>query len=270
MPLLLSRFLAIIFALFSGLALVGVWYSPVFWWAWLICSLVVILIAALLLAPTGEWRAVLVSHAIAPLCLVIATLGLFMYVDSDRARVLIILAVVALLGLHWENLRRRYWTPERCNPEEREDVAILLKLVTFFALSSGFYRLLLDPTVLPGQLIPWVFAIGTGFVLAVALLLELYNPWLERYQREHPAVAPRAELILVISPLLVGEVFWVANFLPASPDVKAFLVTLTAYLTQNISRSHFDGTLDTAQLRRYLYLSGAALLAVLLSAQWLV
>lgn len=252
--------------------MLGVWRQPELWGVWLGASLLLTLVTSVLLSPTDVvgWKVRFIRQALQPLCLAGATLGLFLYADADLARLTIIVGTMVLLGLYWETVRRSVWSPERCYPEEREDIAFLLKLAIILSLSDFLYRLLLDPTVLPIFLEQWVFALTTGLVLVASLASDLVNPWLGRYEREHPAIAPRARLVLVITPLLIGEMFWVVNFLPASPDVKAFLVTMTAYLIQNIARSHFDGTLTAAQLRRYAYLGGGVLLFVLVTARWVV
>jgi len=237
--------------------------SPDALWQWSAAALVVTVMITLLsmniaTVSAGWWHAL-----IPPLILTPTSLALLLFAETSGRRWLVVAVTAAVVSLYWEQLRRAAWEPERQHSDEAQTIALFVRLVTVWLLGSFLYRLLLDPTILPPAIAPWAFAGSTALVLAAVVLLDTGADWLRRYP-------PKANLYLVVVPLLVGEGFWVVNLLPVSPDAKAFLVGFVYYVLVSLERAHLDGTLRTALVRRYAYFALAAFLGVLLTARWLV
>ncbi|KKU48968.1 hypothetical protein A3H10_03850 [Candidatus Uhrbacteria bacterium RIFCSPLOWO2_12_FULL_46_10] len=212
------------------------------------------------LAPTLSWWQLLPT----PILLSSVALGLLLFLETELGRQLLIILAAALIGLFWENIRRHWQDVGRYPKHYLESASLLIHVAVVWVAAAGFFRLLLDPTILPIFLATNAYTISTIIIILAVFLLDFRAIWLSRYP------ADRVWLLLVIESLLVGEFFWMLNFLPLSPDVKAFLVAIEYYTMAALARSHFDGTLNLVVIRRYVYFIFAVSIAVLVTARWLV
>lgn len=199
------------------------------------------------------------------------SLGLLLFLGTPLARHTLILTLATLLIFFWENVWRFAWAPARYNPEALENVSIALNTVTLWFAGNFFFTLLLDPSIVQFQS-GWltelfrehVILIAVAVVLISAFLMDYRTIWVARYD------AGKVRLLLIVTSLLIGEMFWVLNFMPHRVEVKSFFLVLFYYLLTNLGRAHLDGNLTGDLLRRYGYLSLLALLTVLISAKWLI
>lgn len=212
------------------------------------------------MAPTLSWWQLLPT----PILLASVALGLLLFLETELGRQLLIILAAALTGLFWENIRRHWQDVGRYPKHYLESASLLIHVAVVWVAAAGFFRLLLDPTILPPLLTANAYALSTIIILLAVFLLDYRAIWLSRYP------ADKVWLLLVVESLLVGEFFWVLNFLPLSPDVKAFLVAIEYYAMAALARSHFDGTLRLAVMRRYIYFILLISAAVLVTAKWLV
>ena len=189
---------------------------------------------------------------------------LILFLETITARQLLMIMAAALIGFYWENLRRHIEAEDRYPVHHLESASLLVHVAVVWLSAAGFFRILLDPTILPPFLAANAYVIATVIIILVVFLLDYRAIWLKRYTPEN------TWLFLVVESLLVGEFFWVLNFLPLSPDVKSFLSALQYYAVAALARAHFDGTLRLAIVRRYIYFILIAAAAVLVTAKWLV
>lgn len=189
---------------------------------------------------------------------------LLLFLETQNGRQLLILLSAFLVGLFWENLRRHAEAAESYPKNYLESASLLIHVAVVWFGSAGFFRLLLDPTILPPNLATNAYAIFTVVILITVFLLDYRAIWLSRYPRES------VTLLLIVESLLIGEFFWMLNFLPFSPDVKAMLVAIAYYTVAAMARAHFDGTLRLVVARRYVYFVLLISAAVLVTAKWLV
>ena len=210
--------------------------------------------------PHPHWRRLLLT----PMLLSVVAGCLLLFVETNFGRQLLILLTAGLACLFWESMRRHHAAGDRYHLEQLESASLLVHVAVVWLAAAGFFRLLLDPTILPQNLAVNAFTITTILMLLLVWFLDYRAIWLARYPTD------RVWLLVVVEAILVGEVFWVLNFLPSSPDVKAFLVGLSYYALATLGRAHFDDTLRFVVVRRYLYFIIITLAAVLVTARWLV
>lgn len=249
-------------ALFAALE-----FTIVFTRLWFIGAFVILIIAVAVSAaltnferiPRGWWHTLF-----SPLLLSLSSLFLLFFVNEATTRQFLAVFAPALCLFLWENLYRFYWIPEFYHKEALENSSLALNTTTIWFTSALFYNILLDPTVLPTFLASNILALATAVVLIVVFAIDYGTIWVQRY-------APgKVWLWLIAASVIVGEVFWVTNFLPHRVEIKTFLVVLTYYLLTHLGRSHLDGTLRSSQLRRYAYITFGTLLIVFVTARWLV
>ncbi|MCX6741197.1 MAG: hypothetical protein NTY61_02250, partial [Candidatus Parcubacteria bacterium] len=100
-------------------------------------------------------------------------------------------------------------------------------------------------------------------ILAVVTLLTYQTMWISGI------VLNKSWLYLVVTDLLIVELFWASVFLPNTYYVKALLIVVAYYLLVNLSRNHLLGLLTKTMVWRYLVIGGIILGVVLGTAQWL-
>lgn len=219
-------------------------------------------------APTTDKQSLLRSWWYllpAPVLLSVVALVLLLFLEKTPwARELLIVLAAALTGFFWENVRRHLHPAEIYPRYYLESASLLIHVAVVWLAAAGFFRLLLDPTVLPQNFANNAYVISTVIMIVAVFLLDYRAIWLMRY----PAAS--VWLFLVVESLLIGEFFWMLNLLPLSPDVKAFLLAIEYYAVAALARSHFDGTLRLAVVRRYVYFILIIVTAVLITARWLV
>lgn len=229
--------------------------------------------AAILVVAGSEWLLLgrqstvrFWSASAVPLMLLsTSAVGLLLFVNTDIARQFVLVAATALAVLSWESVRRYVWERDRYHPEQLENTLLLVSLVTVWMTAAFAYRLLLDPTLLPPPLAGSVFGVSTAVVLGLVFVLERVALWATRYERSR-VVWP----LNATTSLLIGEFFWLLNFLPHAPDVKAFTVTVLYYCLVMLGRAHLDGTLSRNVVRRYVAFAVATFTLALATAQWVV
>lgn len=199
-----------------------------------------------------------------PILLSATAIVLILFLETPMARQLLMIMAAVLIGFYWENLRRHIETHDRYPVHYLESASLLVHVAVVWLATAGFFRILLDPTILPLALSANAYVISTVIIILVVFFLDFRAIWLARYTPEN------AWLFLVVESLLVGEFFWVLNFLPLSPDVKAFLSALQYYAMAALGRAHFDDTLRLAIVRRYIYFIVIISAAVLITAKWLI
>ncbi|MFA7286844.1 MAG: hypothetical protein WC052_04275 [Patescibacteria group bacterium] len=201
---------------------------------------------------------------ITPALLGITSVGLLLFLPTATSRQVTIILVAALFLLFWENIWRYYWDRARYHDEALENISLALNTAIIWFFSLFAFNALLDATIFPGIIASNALLIGSGLVVAIVFFIDYRTIWVQRYNAE------TVWLLQVSQALILGELFWVTNFLPHSVEVKSFLLVLAYYLFTNIGRSYLDGTLRSSVLRRYLYLGTFTLLAVFITANWFV
>jgi hypothetical protein len=247
-----------IFALLELLIL-----APNLWWLLLLLAIVIAVAGGVLLTnfstPVPGWWHTLFSPAL----LVSSTVFLVLFLNSSIARHISILASCILLALFWENIRRYYWDLKNYHAESLENVSLGINIFIVWFTSSGFYHVLLDPALVQ-KYSSLTLPITALLMVAVVYLVDYRTIWVQRYN------AQKVWLLLTIQSIIIGEIFWVLNFLPNSIEMKAFIVALVYYYFISLGRVHLDGNLNATVLRRYVYYGSAFLLLVLITSRWLI
>ena len=86
---------------------------------------------------------------------------------------------------------------------------------------------------------------------------------------ENLVLQTKSEKILftIIPTLVLIEIFWSLSFLPTSIYVNAFIITVSYYLIAGIVRSRLLGVINSKIIKRYLFVGGACLILIVLTAR---
>ncbi len=124
-------------------------------------------------------------------------------------------------------------------------------VVSLFTLANDFFR---SNTI---------FVTAAVFIVSL-FLMDYRTVWLSRYDQE------KVRLWMIVTTIMVCQIYWVLNFLPNTAAVKALLLVFAYYLFTSLGRAHLDGNLNNIIFRRYIYLSIIVLSSVLLTSTWLI
>jgi hypothetical protein len=151
-----------------------------------------------------------------------------------------------------------------------ENVSIALNTITTWFIGLLFYNLLLDPAVIQfpsAALANWWLAnaalVTTALTMVSVYLMDNRTLWLQRYDQQ------KTQLWIITTTIIMGQIFFVINYLPNLVVVKALSLVFAYYLLTSIGRAHLDGNLTWAILKKYIYLSAALLLAIIITSAWL-
>jgi len=199
-----------------------------------------------------------------PLLLTISAGILLLFARTSLGRHAVILLAAVAIFIFWEHIWRYYWDRANYHDESLENASLALNTLIVWFTSLFLYHLLLDPSILPEQYVTSIIPVSALLVVFIVFYIDYRTLWVQRY-------APsRVWLLLVAQAVVIGELFWVLNFLPNLVEVKAFIVVLAYYLFTNIGRAHLDGTLRPIVFRRYAYISIISLAVILITTRWLL
>lgn len=236
---------------------------PGLWWLWILFVVSSAVLSSVVLTnfsiPVPGWWHTLFS----PGLFVFSASFLVLFLNSSVSRHLTVIVASALLALFWENIRRYYWDLSNYHPESLENVSLGINIFIVWFISSTLYHALLD-LALVQQYTSWAVLFAVFLMVLVVYLVDYRTIWVQRYSQQ------KVWLLLVSQAILVGELFWVLNFLPNSIQVKSFFVALMYYFLVSLGRAHLDGNLNQVIMRRYTYYGLAFLLLVLVTSRWLV
>jgi hypothetical protein len=246
-------------------------YRPEFWKISIVASWLVIVIVSWAIDNKERRAFDLWSILFRPAFFSTWGICLILFVGTVLSRHLLALSLAIVPIIYWENLWRYAWAPDRYNPESLENISIALDSLAVWYVGLLFYNLLLDSSVLQFSAETWsalwqnnAALVATALTMLSVFLMDFNTLWLKRYDQE------KTKLWIIVTTLIIGEVFWVINYLPHAVPVKAALLVFSYYLLTSLGRAHLDGTLRLVIIRRYVYLSAVILVLIFTTSRWLV
>lgn len=184
-----------------------------------------------------------------------ASFGLFFVSPAWLQHVITALVVVGS-WLYFEEVYRYTYVPETYHQHAIEHLASFLGITAMALNMLGVFalRIFLDVRLI--YLLPLSLIIAT--LVSTSVL----------------AVQPLSRKLLwssvVVFAILIMEMTWAVHFLPSSYLVDSCIVTIPFYVALNLVRHELSGTLTRPLIKRFAWSGAAALLIVLVTAQWII
>lgn len=198
----------------------------------------------------GRWHFALLAGLY-----VVSALGFLVLLDTTTFQHLHSAMAAGLWWLWIEQLYRFHYLPGTYIPFSVANVTSLVTVVTAFYLFSTAFALKLLLGYPFWLLTVLVGLAGTLFAIEI-IWSEKLSPW-------------RFWSMPMTIGLVVAELFWALNYLPAGYFVNGLIVTVMLYLSVNLGRFALKRALQPAVVKRYLLIAALMLLLVLLSARWI-
>lgn len=178
----------------------------------------------------------------------------FSFLEGPILRQIFLVIFSFLIWVYFEVLFLWFHDRSRYQVHSLENISTNLDLLSLFFISSGLYSI----------------NIFFGFSIWYLLLIFATISTLLTYQliwTSEVNLKSGASYVAVIT-LIISEAFLVVHQLPSSIYVNGLIITLGFYLMTGLSRNWFLGIKEKKVLKRYLLISIAFLLLVLVTAKW--
>lgn len=174
--------------------------------------------------------------------------------ESNLARILLTILSGALVGAYTWFLLLHFYYPSSYRPYTLAATSQVLSLFAAFFL--GF-----DMTALANYLAfpPWRTGLGVFLISAAAIAGTLIS---------YRIAARRSLGPVLVSSLLLAELFGVTSLLPLAPGTSGALFALSTYACAGIIRLTLEGSLLRTAVYRYAAITGAGTVLVLGTARW--
>lgn len=190
-----------------------------------------------------------------PTFLVLSATFLFLFLEADWVKWVLMASVVLGVWLYAENIFSFYHLPSTYQAYSLEYLSFVLAVGSGFFAFSGTYgaQLFLQ---LPG----WVLALGI-FWITMFLLLSVF--WVGKI--EHTA----AVRFSGVGAVVLTELFLALGLLPTSFLANAAGLTIALYLFVGLARAYVLNRLSKAVLWRYLVIGCLLFVFVFGTAKWI-
>jgi hypothetical protein len=166
----------------------------------------------------------------------------------------VIIAFCIILGIYLENIFLFYYYRIYYEPDSLENSSLFLNILCFFLLSLNLNSLSIFL-----NLPLWFSSLILAILLVLLLMQQLWVFKIKDLSRY---------IYLLISVVIVIEFFWVLSFLPANFYVFSIILTILYYFIWGIFRAKLADALDKKIFLRYLFISIALIVIVLLTSSW--
>lgn len=189
-----------------------------------------------------------------PLFLVLGQFIFVLFLEGKLLRHIIAIIPTMILGIFLENTYVHFQKKEKYEQYSMGNILSFLSLIILYLFAASLFGFIVYLNV--------SLWIATFIIMFVAFIVT------EQVMYFHEVSFQKSWPYLVIISLVVGEFFWVINFLPSSLYVNAFILTVLYYLMIGVSRNHLLGILNRSVFFRYFFISIFSLLVVLITAKW--
>ena len=189
-----------------------------------------------------------------PLFLVLGQFIFVLFLEGKLLRHIIAIVPTMILGVFLENTYVHFQKKEKYEQHSMGNILSFLSLIILYLFAASFFGFIVYLNV--------SLWIATFIIMFVAFIIT------EQVMYFHELSFQKSWPYLVIISLVVGEFFWVINFLPSSLYVNAFILTVLYYSMIGVSRNHLLGILSRSVFLRYFFISIISLLVVLITAKW--
>ncbi|MCH8049602.1 hypothetical protein IH979_02730 [Patescibacteria group bacterium] len=189
-----------------------------------------------------------------PTFFLLSSLFLFLFLESNLAKVSLGIIVTIGIWLYGENLFSFYHLPSSYQAYALEYLSLVLYVASGFFFTSGAYG-----TQLVLQLPIWIPALAVFWVVLFATIGVF---WVSKIAQE------TSVLFALSGALLMTELYFVFAMLPTSFLTNAAAFSVFLYLYLGLARAHVLEKLSKKVLRRYVIIGGLLLAIVFGTARW--
>lgn len=195
------------------------------------------------------------EFSILPILFFLSLSSVLFIISSDWLRHTLIFIFAFTFGLYLENIYLFFYKPQQYQSSSFENFSSFLNLVIFFltAIDLNASGVFLNSPLYIASLILIVFT----------SLLILQSFWVNK-------IKSRLKLVyLLILNLIVLELFWCINFLPANFYVNSAILTILYYFAWEIFKEKLNNTLEIKFIWRFALLTLFFLLIVIITSRWI-
>ncbi len=192
---------------------------------------------------------------ILPFLLFITLSSALFIVGSDWFRQVLILIFAFIFGLYLENIFLFFYRPLQYQSLSFENFSAFLNLIVFFltVISLNAFGIFLNVPLYLASII----------LIVVNSLLMLQSFWANKIKN-------RLKLFyLLILNLIVLELFWCINFLPANFYVDSAIITILFYFIWEIFKAKLNEKFEIKFVWRFAIMILILLLLVIISSRWI-
>jgi len=232
-------------------------YLPLFsFWIFIIpVSLILIIVGTWLVTTERIISKEFWMYVITPLFFILAIFGMISLLENMIIQQALIIIGALLYWLYLSNVAVYNFDFQNYHSSAIENVSSYMNLISLFCLSIVAYaaEALLNTSLA---------MMGAMMVVFVALIL-LQSIWAARIDSQ------KRFLYVLTMGIIMIESFWAVAYLPSNFYLQGFLLTIIYYGAWGLLKSNLLGIFSKRLLIRYLGLCGLAVIAVIITAQWI-
>lgn len=194
-------------------------------------------------------------YIITPFFFMLAIFGMISLLESSVIQQALILGGALLYWLYLGNVAIYHFDFQNYHTSAIENVSSYMNLISLFCLTIVAYA--------AEALLNTSLAIMGVMMIFFVVLILLQSIW-----AAHIDSQKRLLYVLTMAIIMI-ESFWVVAYLPSNFYLQGFLLTVTYYGVWGLLKSNLLGIFSKRLLIRYLGLCGLAVIAVIITAQWI-
>lgn len=250
----INRFIPVACALVIFVLLESIIKSPRLIYALAPLALVLVFLTVWQLTGRKLKNGKLWRFLIAPLIFIAGSLLFLSFLEGFYLRQFLCLISAGLLGIFLEMAYLWFYSRPKYQPNALENISAHLNLLTVFLISSSASSLII--------FINFPFWPLILIYTLLVLLLTYQLCWVDNI------IFPASWPYIIVVTAATVEVFLAVSFLPTSAYVSGLIVALIYYLTTGLLRNLFLGVKEKKVIKRYLLISLAVFLVIIITAKW--
>lgn len=249
----MSLYSAYLYSLIIILGLEISLFKPSFFW-WALIGLLVLNIFLIWLAVRRKFDVNFWNFLISPFLFLSGGLIFFGFSDSFLVKQLVIIFLAVASGVFLYRLITFTYYKYKYEDHSLSDISRIINLSGIFFWFTNFFDL--------------------HAFLKIPLLILLVSGWLVTYLTIYQFFCitktqfSHNKLFILISSLLILELFFIINWLPLVSVAKAMLITSAYYFIISLSLYDFRGALARSVYLRYSLITSLIWILVLITARW--
>lgn len=227
----------------------------VYWILIIPISLLLIVVEAWLVTTERFLSKTFWMYIITPVFFILAIFGMVALLENTVIQQILILGGAMLYWLYLSNVAVYHFDFKNYHTSAIENISSYMNLISLFCLTIVAYaaEALLNTSLA---------LMGIGMIIFIVLIL-LQSIWAAKIDSN------KRFLYVIAMAIIMIESFWVVAFLPSNFYLQGFILTVIYYGAWGLLKSNLLGIFSKRLLIRYLGLCGLAVIAVIMTAQWI-
>ena len=217
-------------------------------------SLVIVIVSTWWITGRRIFKSKFWNFLISPLIFILAGWLFTIFLDNNRGRSLVLLAIIFFYWLFFEVVYHYLYRRPRYQAHSLGNISSYLNTLSIFLLTSGFFNL-----VIFLEFPFWPLAVILPMVVG---LLTHQLLW----ANEIP-IATSRPYSLIIS-FIITELYLAIILLPTSVYVNGFILTVGYYIMSGLAKNWLLSIRDKSVFARYLTIGFILFIIILVSAKW--